>query len=216
MTMPQPEAGGSPRSARTKWFVGCSVAVAVLGFTCVGFAWWGVRAAEDWAARFVHEALTETIEEAHLPEDQAKSMYADLERARLAVESGQLGWRDLERLEDVEVELERLVSLGVIQWFAAAVVPDVTGLSDEEKADADRTLQRLGRAVQEGHLHSREAAAPIDVQLEIKGEDGLDAEDVRIVVAKVRRIVDDLGIPDEPFQVDVASEFTKIVDRLLE
>jgi hypothetical protein len=186
--------------------------VVVVGLLCAGGAWWGAGAAWEWGVNWGHEQATGYVRDSQLPPEQVESILADLERARRAALDGRIDYGRLETLED---EIARVGSMGLVQAFEARVLGS-TELPPQEMDEAVRAVQRLARGIQEGDIHPREIPA---IDLEV-GHDGRleawDVEDVRAVVRKARRAADDAGVPDEPFQVDLAARFAEVIDGLIE
>ena len=202
-------ADGDKSSKAVKWLIGCSIAMLVVVLACGGGAYWAWGAFVDYA----HAGAVEGLEKSGLPEEQVSSMRDDLARLKEAV----LDWEvDVSKLEGMEQNIEKLVSLGVIQWFDGHVVPD-SELPEDEKVEASRTLQRLARGVQEETIGQQEALAILDIDTDNEGRvEEWDPEDLRIAIAKAKKLADDNEVPDEPFQVDVASEFSELIDELIE
>ncbi len=210
MNDPEFEAAGTPRkkSKAFPWLIGCSITMLVVGGLCVGGAYYAYHRLID----FVHDGFAQMIEESGLPTDQVASMKTDLDRLRDAVVDGDVDWSQFEALEE---ELERVVTLGVLQWYETEVLSEVE-LPEEERAEGRRTVQRFARGVQEGTLDPDDLRRfDLEVDEETR-EKGWDPEEVRRNLAAMKAAVDEAGVPDEPFQADVAAEFTALVDGLIE
>lgn len=97
-----------------------------------------------------------------------------------------------------------------------------SGLSDEEKADARRTLDRLARGVHEKKISETEleqVGAPITVtkpdgSTELK--ETVTDEELRAFLKLARDKADEHEVPDEPFDVNIAEELEKAIDSALE
>ena len=194
-----------------KWLLGCSGGLVLLAILCGGAAYLGFGMAKEKLIELAHQGVSELIEDTGLPEEQVDSMLADLDRLRTAAEDGDL---DLARLENVEAEVEAVLMLGIVQWYGANVVAEV-GFPPEEEAAAQRTLQRLARGLQDGTLDGHDVDLKIERDENV-GEHGWDPKEVRRTIARIDDRVEAAGIPDEPFQADVAQEFTRLIDSLLE
>ena len=200
-------------SKTLNWVLGCGAAILVVALLCGGGVWWSVLYVQEKAIEAIYAASIEAIEGTRLPQEQIDSMKLDLDRLKTAAEDWQI---ELDQLDNLEPEIFRVLSLGGLRWYEVHVVPQVAEFTPDEKADAVRQLQRLARGIQEGVIHPKELQS-LNVKVE-KGrdDDSYDSEDIRRDIAKVRRIVDEEGIIDEPFDVDVAREFTNLVDGLIE
>jgi len=198
------------KSKVVPWLIGCSIAIVVVGALCVGGSWFAFNAFVDKAIEVGHQELTRMVEESQLPEEQIASMTHDLDRLRDAAIDRKI---ELANLEGLDSEFERVLSLGVVQWYSVEVLGS-TDLPEEERASARRTMERFARAIHEEKLDID------DVDLEVKvdehtTETGYDVDQVRRDVERVKARVDGAGIPDEPFQADVALEFTRLTDGIL-
>ena len=202
------------KSKAFPWLIGCAIALVVLGVLCAGGAWFGFSFVKEKVIEVAHTQLTDMVEESGLPAEQVASMRADLDRLRQAAVDGDI---DFDSLETLDQELERVISLGVVQYYAVSIVP-ASGMPAEEQADAVRTLERFARGIQEETV-SLSDARNLHLDFERKGdaEQGweIDIEEVRMDVKRIREIVDTAEIPDEPFQADVATQFSSLVDGLI-
>jgi len=199
-----------PKSKTTSWLIGCTIAIFATGLLCAGGAWFGFKILKEKTIEMAHEGLTTMVDESGLPESQITSMKADIDRLRDAALDGRINF---EGVEGLEVEFERVISLGIVQWYSVAVIESVT-MPEDEKADARRTMERLARGIQDGTLELRDVDG-FHVEVDEEGADGWSVEDVRTDVARVKTVVDAAGIPDEPFQADVAAEFSQLIDGMM-
>ena len=93
-------------------------------------------------------------------------------------------------------------------------------LSDEEKADALLTLQRFARGVFEKSIPQKaldEITAPIKVgpvgQQELK--ETITTDELKALIEAARARADEAGVPNEPFEVNIADEIDKAIDAAL-
>ena len=94
-------------------------------------------------------------------------------------------------------------------------------LAERERAEAALAVQRLARGVYEGKIRferSRQALNPI-AETAFDGSfttrSGPDAEHLLQAAANARKEADDAGIPAEPFDYNLATEFAKLIDEVL-
>jgi len=202
------------KSKAFPWLIGCGIAFVAVGVLCAGGAWFGFGFVKKKVIDLAHTELTDMVEESGLPAEQVASMRADLDRLRQAAVDGNV---DFDSLGTLDQEFERVISLGVVQYYAVSVVP-ASGMPAEEQADAVRTLERFARGIQEKTLSSS-GVRNLRFDFEPRGdaEQGreIDIEEVRLDVQRIREIVDTADIPDEPYQVDVAMQFSSLVDGLI-
>jgi hypothetical protein len=94
-------------------------------------------------------------------------------------------------------------------------------LSDDDKADARLTLQRLARGAFEKKIAEADLQEVMQLlmQRQPDGHDQLkqaltDAE-LTAFLEKAEQKADDAGVPDEPFDVNIADELEQAIDRAL-
>ena len=202
------------KSKAVPWLIGCAIGMVALGVLCAGGAWLGFRFVKEKVIEVAHTQLTDMVEESGLPAEQVAFMKADLDRLRQAAVDGNI---DFDSLETLDQEFERVISLGVVQFYAVSIVP-ASGMPAEEQADAVRTLERFARGIQEETVSLSDARKlHLDFEHRDDAEQGwkVDIEEVRSDVERIREIVDAAGIPDEPFQANVATQFSNLVDGLI-
>ncbi len=195
------------------WLLGCGIAIVVVGVLCAGGSWVAFQWGKQKMIDFVYESASAVIEETQLPQPQIDSMMVDLNRLKEAAEDGNIEWDKLEGLED---DIARVGALGGMRLYEIHVIEKTEGITEEERDDARRQVQRLARGIHEGDISVRELQG-LDVRFDKDDrEGGYDPEDLKRDIAKVRRIVDAAKIVDEPFDVDVAGRFRDLVDDVIE
>jgi hypothetical protein len=128
-----------------------------------------------------------------------------------------------------EQVIEIMESLAQSPVFVVAVVYVVeqkyvvpSGLSEEEKTAAHRTLQRTARGVYEEKITENQLDAALQ-HIATKNAEGkyelkehVSDEELRAFLAECRRLADEAEIPDEDFEVNIGEEFKKAVDAELD
>jgi hypothetical protein len=97
------------------------------------------------------------------------------------------------------------------------------GLTDEDRAAGKRAIDRTARGIAEKKIPQTkidDLLAPIadrapNGSFQLRPKDKVTADDVRKLIATAKTEADAAQIPDEPFTVDVASEFVGAIDRAL-
>jgi hypothetical protein len=128
-------------------------------------------------------------------------------------------------LEQVQRIAEELVEGPIIPvaavYGARKQYIDPSGLSDEEKANANLQMERLARGVFEDKIDMDELEDAVDQiavktrenQWQLREPEVVDDKDLREMVAKITALVDEKEIPAEHFEVDVAAEVAEAIDR---
>ena len=137
----------------------------------------------------------------------------------------------VEDLEPVLKNLEKSPVFVMMQtWGLEKTYVEPSGLSDEEKVQGHRTIERAFRGLVEQKITHEQftgvVPSPPPGHADVKVENGktviktsrgdstlLTDEEVRTMLADLKKLADDAEIPDEPFTIDIGDEVKRIVDR---
>jgi hypothetical protein len=191
------------------------------GIACSAGVWYIASNLDKWVVSIGREAIVAGINDSQLPDDQKAEIVTQVDRVVAAYKAGKLKQSDLERvlgqLEDSPA-MQTLVLYGMEDEFLSG-----TSLSDKEVEQGRRAFQRALRAVYEGKITGDDFwnVLPDEDEEEIRLASTRPAEsnaddDLRETIAKLKVIADNAGISDEPFQLNIAAEVKKLVDKALE
>ncbi len=206
------------------------------GIACSAGVWYVAKNIDKWIVNFGREAIVASIQESDLPDDQKKDIVIQVDRVVAAYKAGKLNQSDLERvmaqLEESSA-MQALVLYGIEDEFLTG-----TSLTDKEVEQGRRAFQRALRAVYEGKLDAEKFWAvlpdedeqpirlastnPTDIKptdtkpTETKPTESDPDDNVREMIARLKVMADNAGIPDEPFEMNIAAEVKKLVDKALE
>ncbi len=206
--------GGSGK----KWFFGCCGGLILFMFLLGGAGYFGAGYVKDKGVSLMTEGIAKSLEHGDLPEDQAASINAQMQRLDGAVKS----WGVIEtlkhfgNLESVATEVGTIGFHVILLSYGHFVLPN-TDMPEEEREAGRRTLQRCARAVDEGKLviNEKDDAWQLNAKSNHEDEVEFDVEEVRAHLAQLKARVDTAGIPDEAYQVDLSDRVTTIVDAIL-
>ena len=207
------------RSYWTPILLGCAgVSLAVL-LLCGGLIWYAVTNVKSIAANATRDALTSMIRSTELSPEDKEALITEIDRVVEQYKSGEI---TLEQIGRIVEELEQSPLLGAaVIFFAETKYVEPSGLSDEEKADARRTLQRIARGIHEDQLQMDQLEGPMQ-HIQRTGPDGeqqlkenLTDEELRQFLAELKQLADDAQVPDEEYRVDIGQAFKEAVDRAL-
>lgn len=186
---------------------GC-LAVVVLGLVGLYFLY-AYRA--KIAAGMMSAAADRMIASSGLPEEERTAVRAEVERVLVELREGNLSQEEMVAMFE-SVQESPLPFIVVLYGLQAGHIA-ASGLSAQEKAEAERTIQRLLRGASEETLGSGE----LQEILEAAPEEGQDLTDqqVRDLLAVCKQIADDAQIPDTTFEIDVVGEVRRAVDAAL-
>jgi hypothetical protein len=211
------------RTAAKTCLIGCLIMFVLAICVCGGFAWYiyanlgKIKALMSDAAR---EAIVSGIRQSELNEEEKDAIIAQVDRV---VEQYKTGEITTEQLGRVMGELSQSPLMGVIMIYSIeAKYIQPSGLTDEEKQQSRRTMQRVLRAVLEEKVQQEELEDALDYVMDRRADgsrdfkDSVSDGDLRAFLAKLKDHADGAEIPDEPFEVRISDEFRQAVDRALE
>jgi len=201
------------------YVVGCLVVSLVLLVAACGIGYYVYQNAKIWTANFVDQLVTDVIDESDLPEDQKQGMKQQVGRVTQGIRDGEVGFEQMGEIAQKIAESPAITAIPVVVARHQYINP--SGLSDEEKEDANQQLERVARGLFEKTLSDKdfdEIAATIadrgpNNQWEFK--QNLTDDEVRVFVEKCREKADEAGIPDERYEVDLADELRRSIDEVL-
>ena len=214
----------SPPQKNSRWLpaclIGCLGGFLVLALICAGGTWYTVRNAPRLGAEITRSTLTQFVENSELKPEDKRAVVAQIDRVAEQYKRGEIS---LEQVAQIGEEITQGPLMVLLMAFAAEEqYLNASGLSAEEKAEAKRTLQRVGRGFIEKKI-SEEELDPLLDHVSTEGANGqrtfaekLTDEQLRQFLADAKALVDGKGIPDEPYQVDVGAELERAVDRALQ
>ena len=219
----------SPRGAaarRGSFLTGCLIVLAVLVILAVVAGLW-IRANYRGVLANVSVQMVEAaLDESELDDQQKAAVLAEVEA--LATDYKEKRISNEQMLEVMEEITESpLLPLGAVYAVDKGYVQP-SAMTDEEKADARLQLQRVARGFYEGSIDQgqlEDILEPIskrqqeadsgEFDIELQEPEDVSVEELRQFVERARTAADDAGVLDEPFQIDIAAELRKAIDRAL-
>jgi len=197
----------------------CLLAIFILGIVSIlvcgigGYV--GYRNFPEWT----HKVIVSAVDDSELDDQAKQDIKVQMDRLLKEYRAGNISnerfLEGLEELGDSPIFL-LLMSYAAMESYIAP-----SGLSDDEKADAKLVFQRVARGTFEKKIKADdlEQAFSYISEKDFNGnrqvKNNVPDEDLRSLVKECRRVADEAGIPNEPYQVDVAAEVKRIVDRAL-
>ncbi|HZN36769.1 MAG TPA: hypothetical protein VFB80_23225 [Pirellulaceae bacterium] len=200
--------------------IGCLGAIVLSVVLCGVGAWWVKNNVTNLIATVAREAIVSVIKESELEQQEKTEVIAQIDRVVDAVKSGKLKPEELEKLFN---EMQDSPIFVLIQIYGVEkVYLEPSGLSAEEKQAGKRVFERAFRGIHEKKIaHSDfEAAMPESMRHqgddpEMKRPQQVSDEDVKKLIANLKKLADDAQIPDEAFQIDISDELKKDIDKVL-
>ncbi len=209
------------QSRRGGFLQGCLIVLAILLVLAIGVGVFVAMSWRGWAATGMSAVATEVINESDLPESEKPEVIAVFDEVTEAFRAKNITLEELasifENPEDMPV-----LSMGMVMQFEGAYV-NASGLSDEEKADASLTLNRVSQGLVSKQLSFDDATdilSPVtttdadgDHQLLMPNQ--TTDEQIREVITNAKTAVDEAGIPEERVEVDLSEELRKHIEDTL-
>jgi hypothetical protein len=165
----------------------------------------------------VRSAVVSGVNGSDLTAEDKVQVIGEVDRVIDAYKQGKIDMKDVENILK-ELETSPLIPLFVCYGIEKQYL-DKSGLTDEEKTDARKQLQRLVRGGMDKKISQSDIEALLK-PLQQPGPNGqpqlkpvlTDAE-IKTFVAGAKKLADDAEVPDEEFKIDIGDEVKRIVDR---
>ncbi|QDU76208.1 hypothetical protein Pan97_32530 [Bremerella volcania] len=204
----------------TTAIIGCLVVCLVLAGVACGVGYYVYINIGVMAANLAESQLNAAIDEFDLPEDQKAGMKEQVSRVAQGYRDGDISMEQLGSVAENILESPAFTAVPV--EIARSKYIEPSGLSDEEKADAKKQLQRIAHGAFEKKISEDELKALLDGRIADEQPDGnlqfrdnVPDEDLRDLVASAKDLADEKGVADQNFDIDLAAELKKAVDKAL-
>lgn len=202
--------------------IGCLVVFGLCCVLCTGVGFYAYSNFSTWVTSAARQAVKAMLEDSDLPPQEQTDILAQFDRVADAYKDGQLTLQELgEAMQDlVESPLFGVVMLQAVETKYL----DPSGLSEEEKSEAKRTIMRVVRGTIEERFSQQELETLTnqflsnpqrtpDEQPRLKPS--LTDEELRSLLADAKDLVDSKEIPDEDYEVKISKVVQDIVDDVL-
>lgn len=213
----EPQQGGG--SAAPKILLGCLVTFVVLAIIGCGVGYYLISNLKSYGVKFIASAVTQVIDESQLPEEEKVGMKEQIDRVSNGYASGEINDEQLGKI------FENLSTSPAMSAIPVIVIESTylknSGLSDEEKADAKKQLDRAAHGLFEKTI-TMDDLDPAMEKIAERGDDGkwqvkpeVTDEELKEFIAETKTICDEHNIPNEDFKVDIVAELKKAIDDAL-
>lgn len=218
--------------------IGCVVVIVVVVLAFGVGAYYVKTQWRHWAATGINAVTDDMLADFQLPASDREGVKAEITRFTSQLEAGAVTSEHMQKLMEA---LQQGPLPGLLFLHAVVVGQVIPADIPVEEAQAARlNAQRLQRAVVEGKVTSqalqdvlkfipREAEArpkaeaesgsqpPEAFNVEAFGppKKNMTAEDWRPVMGLIKKLADDAGIPNEPYQLELTQEIRKLLDQVL-
>ena len=200
--------------------IGCGIALVII--MCLVFAggYWVYKNFKSMASGLAADGIIQMVESSDLTADQKARIVLRVEQVRNDFVAGDITLEQVVEIGEKISESPAFYIASVMFVEQVYIVP--SGLSDDEKESADRTMQRFARGLYEQSYPIEaldEVLAPVqetDAAGNQKFKDKPTDEDLRKLLELAKEKADSEDVPDEPFEVDVAKEIEGAIDEVLQ
>lgn len=200
-------------------FAGCLVVLAIVIAIIAGIAIYVGLHWKGWAADVMQQATTAIVNESGLPQDQKSQILSDVQKLGNDFKDGKVSLDQMQKV-GVAIAESPLIHLAGVQAARQKYI-EPSDMKPEEKAAANLALQRFARGVFENKIPKEaidDVVKPIttlkpDGKWELKAKPTRQELDQFVANAKAK--ADDVKVPDEPFDLNIAAELKKAIDKAL-
>lgn len=199
--------------------MGCGCAMGVLLLIAAGLGVWIFLNWKQMASDFTKQVAADAVAKSSLPaEDKARV----LKRINQLADDFKTEKVSFDQLKQVARKIAEspLLPLGMVMAADEKYLKP-SGLTQKEKEDGRRALQRLARGVFEKRIPQNETQEVMKLAME-RQPDGTDRvkeqltdEELKAFLAKAKEKADAATVPDEAFEVNIADELEKAIDQVL-
>ena len=171
------------------------------------------------ASSAVSAAVKAGINESELPAEQKQRVIKQVDRLTTAYKAGEISEEQLGSLMEKLAE-GPLFPLGMVYAFESEHITP-SDMTEAEKQAAKRSLQRVARGIYEESIDRDELEELLglittaDGQGDRQMKEQLTRQELDAFLAAAKDKADEAQVPDEPFEVDVATEIEQAVDQAL-
>ncbi len=199
--------------------MGCGCAAVCLLLVLAGIGTWVAFNWKGWASDITKKVAADAVAKSSLPaEDKARI----LKRINLLADDFQAGKVSTQQLGHVMEQIAKspLLPLGLVMAADEKYVKP-SGLSSDDQDAARRTLQRLARGAFEKSIPENDTQEVMKLVMNHQPDgseqlkERLTDDELKAFLEKAKEKADAASVPDEPFEVNIADELEKAIDKAL-
>lgn len=193
--------------------LGVIAVLIVVGVVVVWMNWKG------WMGGAMNAGMKAVVAEANMPAEQVGRINTQIDQLTGAFEAGDVTLEDLGQVIEA-MEHHPILPIGVLEYIEFNSL-QAAGLTDEEKAAGTLATQRLQRAFIEGQMvlddldPVLEPISQRDADGDLEPIQNPTAPQVRLYIEAAEKKADELGIPNEPYDVDLAEQIERLINDTL-
>lgn len=203
-------------STRGNILVGCLAVlgvVVVLGVIATVVVWMNWR---GWTSSAMNATMKAVVAETSLPADQVARIHTQIDQLTTAFKSKAVSIEDLTKVAQA-IENHPILPVGMLEYVELSQF-QVAGLTDEERDQGRLAVQRIQRALIEGKMVLKDLDPIIEPISQRDAEGDLEpmqnptAPQLKLFTEEAVKKADELGIPNEPYHVDIAEQIESLIN----
>lgn len=167
----------------------------------------------------MNAGMKAAVQESKLPTEQQGRINTQIDQLTAAFEAGDVTFEDFGKVLQA-MENHPILPVGVLEFIEYNSLK-APGLTDEEKAAGTLATQRLQRAMIDGQMVLSDLEAVME-PISQRGPDGdlqpiqnPTAPQVRLYIEGAQKKADELGVANEPYDVDMAEQIERLINDTL-
>lgn len=185
----------------------------------VGIGVWVSMNWKNWVADIGKQVAADAISKSSLPAEDKARILKRINELADDFKSGKVSTEQMGKVME-QIAQSPLLPLGLVMAADEKYVKP-SGLTDEDKEAGRRTLQRLARGVFEKSIPQSGLQEVMKLAMEPQPGGGerikerLTDDELKAFLEKAKEKADAASVPDEPFEVNIADELEKAIDKAL-
>lgn len=199
--------------------IGCGCATVCILLVAVGIGFWVANNWKTLAADIAKQVAADAVAQSSLPEADKARILNRINQLADDFKSGKVSTEQMGKVME-QIAESPLLPLGLVMAADEKYVKP-SGLTDEDKDAGRRTLQRLARGVFEKSISQSDSQEVMKLVMEPQPGGGerlkerLTDDELKAFLEKAKEKADAASVPDEPFEVNIADELEKAIDKAL-
>jgi hypothetical protein len=201
---------------------GCLIAIIAVVLVIVGVVVYVAMNLDQVASEGFALAMNVMIAQSDLPQEEKSQIIEIIDQLKEGYQAGDISLEELGQILEEMANCPALAIGVMIQFEASYVEP--SDLSDEEKSTAKLDLNRFAQGLSSGLIswgETREISAPImatdkEGNHSLREPSEVTDNEIREVLAAVKYVADEVGIPSTMVEIDISQEFKKTIEAVLE
>lgn len=169
-------------------------------------------------ANMTRAVIEQAIEEQNIPEEQKRAIMKEVDQLTEDFKADKISLEDLGRVFE-ELAESPLLGVGAVMVVDGMYIKK-SGLSPEEREEGTLSVERFARGIVERSIDKSELDSITAIVFEGEGENmklkqELTDEELRQLLATCKEQADAANVPNERYEVDLAAELKKAIDKAL-